>query len=66
LGRVKPTYIKRSGDYILENYPTLVSANFEENKKLLTEVFKISKNYRNRLAGYITRGKQRQAASSST
>ena len=63
MGRVKPTYIKRSGDYILENYPNLVSTNFDENKKLLTEVFKISKNYRNRLAGYITRGKQRQAAS---
>lgn len=63
MGRVKPTYIKRSGNYILENYPNLVSSDFAENKKLLTEVFKISKNYRNRLAGYITRGKQRQATS---
>jgi len=37
----------------------LVSTDFEENKKLLSEVFKISKNYRNRLAGYITTGKRR-------
>ncbi len=59
MGRVKPTFIKRSGDYILENHLDLVTTDFEENKRLLAEVFKISKNHRNRLAGYITRGKRR-------
>ncbi len=62
MGRVKPTYIKRTGNYILENHADLVTTSFEENKKVLTEVFKISKNYRNRLAGYVTRGKLRQTA----
>ena len=60
MGRVKPTYIKRSGDYIIENHMDLVSEDFEENKRLLTEVFDISKNHRNRLAGYITRAKRRE------
>ena len=50
MGRVKPTYIKRSGDYIIENHMDLVSEDFEENKRLLSEVFNISKNHRNRLA----------------
>ncbi len=66
MGRVKPTYIKRTGDYILQAYPNLVSTNFEQNKRLLTEVFKISKNYRNRLAGYITRGRRRQVGGPQT
>jgi ribosomal protein S17E len=57
---VKPTYIKRTGDYILENYPHLLSSDFEENKRLLADVFKISKNHRNRLAGYVTRGRKRE------
>lgn len=56
---MKPTYIKRSGDYILQRYPNLVSTDFEENKRLLAEVFNVSKNYRNRLAGYLTSGKRR-------
>jgi len=60
LGLVKPTYIKRTGDYIIENHLNLVSTDFEENKRLLAEVFKISKNHRNRLAGYITRVKSRE------
>ena len=60
MGRVKPTYIKRSGDTIMEDYSHMVSADFGENKKLVTDVFKVSKNFRNRLAGYITRAKRRE------
>ena len=56
---MKPTYIKRSGDYILEHHSNLVTTDFEENKRLLAEVFEISKNFRNRLAGYITSCKKR-------
>jgi ribosomal protein S17E len=37
----------------------LVTPDFDENKRLLTEVFEITKNHRNRLAGYITSGKKR-------
>jgi small subunit ribosomal protein S17e len=60
MGRVKPTYIKRSGDRIMEDHPQMVSTDFKENKKLVTEVFDVSKNYRNRLAGYLTRAKRRE------
>lgn len=59
MGLVKPAYIKRVGNEILENYPHMVSSDFEENKKLLAEVFSISKRYRNRLAGYLTRVKNK-------
>lgn len=59
MGLVKPSYIKRVGNRILEDYQYLVSDDFEENKKLLAEVFSISKSYRNRLAGYLTRAKNR-------
>ncbi len=62
MGRVKPTYIKRSGDRIMEDYPELVSTDFKENKKLVAEVFNVSKNYQNRLAGYLTTAKKREEA----
>jgi len=61
MGRVKPTFIKRTGAFILDRYSHLFSADFEENKRILTEVFNISKIYRNRLAGYITAKKRAQA-----
>ena len=62
MGRVKPTFIKRTGSAILERYPHLFSTDFEENKRILAEVFSISKIYRNRLAGFITAAKRRTQA----
>jgi ribosomal protein S17E len=50
---VKPTHIKRVGNYVLENHSELVTPDFEENKKLLAELG-ISKKFRNRVAGYMT------------
>ncbi len=60
MGRVKPTYIKRTGNLLLENYSHLLTSDFEQNKRLMAEVFKISKNHRNRLAGYVTRAMKRE------
>jgi ribosomal protein S17E len=54
---VKPTYIKRIGNYILENHSELVTDDFEENKKLLAEIG-LPKKFRNRVAGYMTRDKK--------
>ena len=57
MGNVKPTYIKRVGNYILENHSGLVSNDFEENKKFLAEIG-VPKKFRNRVAGYMTRAKR--------
>jgi ribosomal protein S17E len=58
---VKPTYIKRVGNYILENHSELVSNDFEENKKLLAEI-DVPKKFRNRVAGYMTRAKKEKTS----
>jgi ribosomal protein S17E len=62
LGKVKPTYIKRVGNYILQNHPELVTHDFEENKKLLAELG-MPKVFRNRVAGYMTRAKREKTGS---
>jgi len=61
LGNVKPTYIKRVGNYILENHSGLVSNDFEENKRLLAEIG-MPKKFRNRVAGYMTRAKNEKTS----
>jgi len=56
LGKVRPTYVKRIARQIMAEYEQLVTDNFEENKKLLNEIFKgKSKRLRNKVAGYLVR-----------
>lgn len=56
MGTVKPTYIKIIATELLKRYPELFTPNFDENKKLVTQLTNIkSKTIRNRVAGYITR-----------
>jgi small subunit ribosomal protein S17e len=48
--------IKRYAQQLLDKYPDLFTASYEENKKVLEKVAVInSKQLRNELAGYITR-----------
>ncbi len=55
MGKVRTTIVKRTARKILELYPDRVSLNFEENKKLVSEVVNVtSKKLRNQIAGYLT------------
>ncbi|MCQ4153615.1 MAG: 30S ribosomal protein S17e [Archaeoglobi archaeon] len=56
MGTVKPAYIKVIANELLKRYPDLFTSNFDENKKLVSQLTTItSKTIRNRVAGYITR-----------
>ena len=61
MGTVKEKNIKRVAYKLVKEYSQLWSTDFEHNKKVLNEIADIkSKNYRNRIAGYITRLKIRE------
>ena len=56
MGKVRPTYIKRTARQLIELYPDEFDVDFEKNKKIVEELTNIkSKRIRNRVAGYITR-----------
>lgn len=56
MGTVKPAYIKVIANELLKRYPEKFTSNFDENKKLVSQLTTIkSKTIRNRVAGYITR-----------
>ncbi|MFC7046440.1 30S ribosomal protein S17e [Halobacteriaceae archaeon GCM10025711] len=51
---IKPSYVKKTGKLLLEQYPDAFSSDFEHNKDSVTELTNIeSKDVRNRIAGYI-------------
>jgi len=66
MGRIKPTFIKRTAIELVNRYPELFTEDFELNKRLVKEVAEIdSKEFVNKVAGYITHYKKilkRQAA----
>ncbi len=56
MGTVKPAFIKRTAEELLEQYKDLFTEDFEHNKELVQKILKLeSKEVRNRIAGYITR-----------
>ncbi|EMA50695.1 MULTISPECIES: 30S ribosomal protein S17e [Halococcus] len=60
---IKPAYIKKTGTQLLERYPEAFSTDFEHNKESVTALTNVtSKNVRNRIAGYVTRKQQSNAA----
>jgi len=55
LGRIRQTFIKRTGNELIEKFEDKFTRDFETNKKIVEEVALIStKRLRNRIAGYIT------------
>ncbi len=55
MGRIRQTFIKRTGMELLEKFGDKFTTDFETNKKVVEEVALIStKRLRNRIAGYIT------------
>jgi small subunit ribosomal protein S17e len=60
---IKPAYIKKIGNRLLERYPEAFTSDFEHNKDVIGVVTNVeSKGVRNRIAGYVTRKKRRPAA----
>ena len=56
MGKARATKKKRIADLLLEKHPNVFTVNFEENKRLVSELLDIpSKQLRNDVAGYITR-----------
>lgn len=55
MGRIRQTFIKRTGDELIEKFEDRFTTDFETNKRVVEEVALIStKRLRNRIAGYIT------------
>lgn len=53
---IKPDYVKKTGNVLLERYPEAFSDDFQHNKESVRELTNIeSKDVRNRVAGYVTR-----------
>ena len=56
---IKPGYVKKTGNILLERYPQAFSADFEHNKESVVQLTNVeSKGVRNRIAGYVTRKKE--------
>ncbi len=56
LGKVRPERVKRVARELVSRYPNKFTTNFEENKKLVRSLIKVSSvKLTNRIAGYITR-----------
>jgi small subunit ribosomal protein S17e len=54
MGRIRPTYIKRTARELLQRYPDKFSINYEQNRRALEELTLIqSRLLRNKVAGYI-------------
>ncbi len=63
MGNIRPTYIKRVAIELVKQHPDEFTADFEHNKKKVSELSDVgSILMRNRIAGYITRYRQRQSA----
>ena len=57
---IRPSYIKSLASQLLNEKGDIFTNNFEENKPLVTQYTNVqSKVIRNRIAGYITRKKNR-------
>jgi small subunit ribosomal protein S17e len=56
LGKVRPERVKRIARELVRRYPDKFTTDFEDNKKLVETLVKISSTkLRNRIAGYVTR-----------
>ena len=56
MGKVRTEQVKRIARELVDRYPSKFTANFENNKQLVTELTNISSTkLRNRVAGYTAR-----------
>lgn len=53
---IRPDYVKDIAQELIDQYPQVVSTEFDRNKQIVEEATNIqSKTVRNRIAGYIAR-----------
>ena len=63
MGNIRPTYIKRVAIELVKEHPNEFTEDFEHNKKKVSELSDVSSILmRNRIAGYVTRYRQRETA----
>lgn len=56
MGNIRPTYIKRVAEELVNRYPDQFNEDFEHNKAKVAELTDISTPFmRNKVAGYATR-----------
>lgn len=56
MGKVRPERVKRIARELVKRYPDKFTTSFEDNKKLVKSLVKISSaKLTNRIAGYVTR-----------
>ena len=56
MGKVRTEQVKRIARELLDKYPSKITADFENNKKLVNEYTNVSSaKLRNKIAGYTTR-----------
>lgn len=61
MGNIRPTYIKRVAHELLDKHPEYFTDDFEHNKLMVGELTNTQgKILRNRIAGYVTRLRQRR------
>ncbi len=59
---IKPDYVKKTGEILLDRYPDAFTDDFEHNKESVTRLTNVeSKPVRNRIAGYVTHKQEREA-----
>jgi small subunit ribosomal protein S17e len=52
---IKPAYVKKTANLLMERYPDAFGDDFEHNKDVVTKLTNVeSKGVRNRIAGYVT------------
>lgn len=52
---IKPDYVKKTGERLMERYPEAFNDDFEHNKQSVSKLTNVeSKSVRNRIAGYVT------------
>jgi SSU ribosomal protein S17E len=60
---IKPAYVKKTANMLMEEYPDAFAPDFEHNKELVMELTNVeSKSVRNRIAGYVTSKQQSGSA----
>ncbi|MCS7117535.1 MAG: 30S ribosomal protein S17e [Thaumarchaeota archaeon] len=57
MGKIRTAKVKRTAKEIVETFGARISTSFEENKALVGQVLegRVSKKFRNKVAGYLTR-----------
>jgi small subunit ribosomal protein S17e len=60
LGNIRSTYIKRVAVLLVERFPTEFTDDYDHNKRKVSELTDVrSIMMRNRIAGYVTRYRQK-------